>query len=303
MNKLVSVIIPTYKRPDTLDRAIESVMNQTYTPIEIIVVDDNNPDTEGRKLTEDCMKKYSENPNIKYVKHERNKNGSAARNTGAKVSKGAYLAFLDDDDEYYPGKIEAQVHRLEELDENWGACYTSYERRTEDKLISRSGEKREGNVYFHELCRNFWHGGGTGPLVRRSVYEAVGGFDESFLRNQDYEYMIKITKKYKLAYADVVGHIQYVDTFHEKQATRSQIWETFFSSFQKEIDSLPPEMRKKFDTMISLQKAKYALTREKNISKAMRILRKSGVGCVVLVRYVFYLLYRKLFKVCCGFNI
>lgn len=79
---LVSVVIPTYKRSDTLDRAIKSVLAQTNSAIEVIVVDDNNPGAEGRERTELKMLEFSNNPKVKYVKHEKNKNESAARNTG-----------------------------------------------------------------------------------------------------------------------------------------------------------------------------------------------------------------------------
>ena len=80
--KMVSVIIPTYKRADYLTRAIDSVLNQTYNNIEIIVVDDNNSNSTDRKNTESIMQKYNENSKIKYIKHSKNMNGSAARNTG-----------------------------------------------------------------------------------------------------------------------------------------------------------------------------------------------------------------------------
>ena len=120
---LVSIIIPTYKRPDTLDRAINSVLNQTYKNIEVIVVDDNNPDTEARSKTEHIMSVYADNPRVRYIKHEKNKNGSAARNTGARYSQAKYVAFLDDDDEFFPEKIEAQVKRLEELPDEYAVCY------------------------------------------------------------------------------------------------------------------------------------------------------------------------------------
>lgn len=305
MNKpLVSVIIPTYKRPDTLDRAIESVFRQTYTPIEIIVVDDNNPDSEGRALTEECMKKYENDSRVQYVKHEHNKNGSAARNTGARHSKGEYLAFLDDDDEYYPEKIAAQVKRLEELDETWGACYTKYIRKKDDgTLVSTSTEHRQGDIYFHELCRNFWHGGGTGPLVRRSVFEDIGGFDETFKRNQDVEYMIRIAKKYKVAYEKTLGHIQYVDSFHEIQSTKPQTLTNFLACFQKEIDALNPHMRKKFDKMIALQMFKYFLYNEHNMKEATEYLKGAKISPFLTIRYMAYLAYRKIWKVSCGFNI
>ena len=106
-NYNVSVIIPTYKRPDSLDRAINSVLGQTYPYVEVIVVDDNNPDTEGRRQTEAKMASFADNLRVKYVKHEQNKNGAAARNSGAKASTGDFIAFLDDDDEFLPKKNES----------------------------------------------------------------------------------------------------------------------------------------------------------------------------------------------------
>ncbi len=112
MNKLVSVVIPTYKRSSMLIRTIESVLNQSYDNIEIIVVDDNNDDN-YRKDTENKLIKYISNPKIKYIKHERNLGGCEARNTGLKEAKGEYICFLDDDDIIYKDKIEKQVEFLE----------------------------------------------------------------------------------------------------------------------------------------------------------------------------------------------
>lgn len=107
---LVSVVIPTFNRPQYLQRCIESIKNQTYKNIEIIVVDDNNPNTLERRETEKVLSLYKNNSNIIYLKHERNKNGSAARNTGWKFSKGEYITFVDDDDIIYSDKIQKQVN-------------------------------------------------------------------------------------------------------------------------------------------------------------------------------------------------
>lgn len=302
--KMVSIIIPTYKRPDTLQRAVNSALNQTYRPIEVIVVDDNDPNTEARKLTEKVMEVYRENILVTYLKHDRNKNGSAARNTGARSAKGEYLCFLDDDDEYLPIKVEAQVNRLEELDESWGACYCRYYRRTNDgKLVSRSTERREGYVSFHELCRNFWHGGGTGPMVRRSVFDAVGGFDESFFRNQDYEYMLKITKKYKLAFVNVFGQTNYVDSYREQKRTYEEIQKNFIDTFQVEIEQLDEKQKKKFYKMMTLQKFRHYLFDKKDIRLAMKMLKENNVSIFSAAQYTLYLVYRKVFKVSCGYNI
>ena len=109
---LVTVVIPTYNRPVYLKRCIDSVLNQTYKRIEIIVVDDNNPDTEARKETEAIIAEFVSAGQVKYIQHERNKNGSAARNTGWKASHGEYITFLDDDDEIHATKIEIiRYHR------------------------------------------------------------------------------------------------------------------------------------------------------------------------------------------------
>ena len=106
---LISVVIPTYSRNATLKNAIESVLAQTYQNFEILVVDDNPPDSEWRKSTQELMKEYEENPKIRYIRNVRNLGGAGARNEGIKEAKGEYIAFLDDDDEYLPQKLEKQL--------------------------------------------------------------------------------------------------------------------------------------------------------------------------------------------------
>jgi len=119
---LVSIIIPTYKRSEYIERTIESVLKQSYKNIEIIIVDDNNPETYYREETEKIMKKYRKYKNIKYIKHEKNMNGCAARNTGLEHANGKYICFLDDDDIIYPNKIKEQVEFLES-NPKYGAVY------------------------------------------------------------------------------------------------------------------------------------------------------------------------------------
>jgi len=111
MNK-VSVVIPTYKRSHILSKAINCVLLQTYKDIEIIVVDDNNENDEFRKKTEILMEQYKNNSRIKYIKHPKNKNGAAARNTGINASDANFIAFLDDDDLWSHKKIEKQMEYL-----------------------------------------------------------------------------------------------------------------------------------------------------------------------------------------------
>lgn len=104
---LVSVVITTYGRSDTLGRAVDSVLNQTYHNLEIIIVDDNR-DSEIRKGVIETVSACND-PRIKLIQNRINMGGALARNEGIKASHGKYIAFLDDDDAYYPQKIEKQM--------------------------------------------------------------------------------------------------------------------------------------------------------------------------------------------------
>ena len=106
---LVSVVIPTYSRNDMLERAINCALAQTHKNIEVIVVDDNPSDSEYRKMAEAIMQKYKDDSRVRYIQNPENLGGAGARNVGIEASKGAYIAFLDDDDEYYPTKVEKQL--------------------------------------------------------------------------------------------------------------------------------------------------------------------------------------------------
>lgn len=98
----VSVVIPTYNRAHLVGRAIQSVLNQTYQDFEIIVVDDGSTDN-----TEEVVKSFND-PRIRYIRHDQNRGGSAARNTGIKMARGEYIAFQDSDDEWLPEKLESR---------------------------------------------------------------------------------------------------------------------------------------------------------------------------------------------------
>lgn len=112
----VSVIIPTYKRSEFLSRAIQSVLDQTYENIEIIVSDDNIPDSEYCLQTAEKVKVFESTGKIKYVKTAGKTGGGAARNYAIKFCTGDYVAFLDDDDIYLPDKIEKQLKFMLEND-------------------------------------------------------------------------------------------------------------------------------------------------------------------------------------------
>lgn len=146
VNELISVVIPTYKREKELDRALNSVFNQTYKNIEIIVVDDNGQNSEFQSKVQRIIEKYKEEKNIRYIINETNSGGALARNVGIINANGNYIAFLDDDDEYYSTKLEKQLKVFEENNNPKLAlvyCYTASYDENNNKLAEYKYDYRE----------------------------------------------------------------------------------------------------------------------------------------------------------------
>lgn len=184
--KTVSVIIPTYKNRGGLSDSINSVLSQEcQNLIEIIVVDDNDPSSEFRSSTMSLMAQYAENPLVRYICHEANKNGAAARNTGIKAAKGDYIAFLDDDDLFLPNKLNLQVEYLENhKDRDAVYCFA----RRGGKVVSTTALEGNGIRNILLLQSNYFT---PSLMFRHNVLETINGFDETFRRHQDYDLMLR----------------------------------------------------------------------------------------------------------------
>lgn len=192
MNPTVSVIIPTYNRANLVSRAIKSVLNQTYQDFEIIVVDDCSEDN-----TEEIVKSFNDS-RIRYIKHKKNKGGSAARNTGIKRARGKYIAFLDDDDEWLPSKLEKQIMLFEKLSKHYGVVYSGYYIAKGDVIKRKVLPKYRGDVYGYLLKRNFI--GSPTIVVRKECFKRAGLFDEDLPASQDWDMWLRIAKYYKFEY-------------------------------------------------------------------------------------------------------
>lgn len=198
---LVSIIITTYRRPELLPRAINSVLNQTYKNIEVIVVDDNNPETTYRKDTENVMKAFSDDARVIYIKHTTNKRQSAALNTGIRQSRGAYIGFLDDDDEFMPDKIEKQVQSLSdcENDSSVGGAFCNVYVNHKNYLSRTTYTKEQcsRNLIYPMLMGQISYFG-TSTLLKREVFSRLSGFNENLLRHVDWEFFTRFFNYYQL---------------------------------------------------------------------------------------------------------
>ena len=300
---LVSVIIPTYNRPVFLKRCIDSVLNQTHKNIEIIVVDDNNPKTDARKETELVMSAYAAIENITYLRHDHNKNGSAARNTGWRHSHGKYITFVDDDDEIASTKIEKQVECLEHLDSSWGACYTGYRLFKEHGDSQISSEKRFGDCYVAALMRTMYIYGGSNLFLRKSVVDEINGYDETFIRNQDIEFLVRVLENYKLAYVDEVLLTIYQEGERPNRSYEQleRISQHYLSKFKNRIDDLNPDDRERVYSVIALERCRGAFSKKKYL-KGLKILKDNSVKLKYQVKYCLYLLHRKITHKTYGFD-
>lgn len=183
---LVSVVIPTYKRADKIGPVLDSVLEQTLTDFEIVVVDDASGDA-----TEDVVAAVAD-PRIRYVAHRRNLGGNAARRTGIDVSRGRYVAFLDSDDTWLPTKLEKQIALLREKGPEYGLCATWYRVQTPSGDVTRRQEfVVDGRAVPDLLVENVL-GGYSSILVERETLERFGGPDANLKACQDWDLYLRL---------------------------------------------------------------------------------------------------------------
>lgn len=178
LKSLVSIIITTYKRSSFLEQAIESALNQTYKNIEVLVIDDNNENSQDsifvKNLVSSINKKDSK---LYYYSMIHNSGAVLARNFGASKAKGEYINFLDDDDLLLPTKIEKQLNKFKEIENKFGMIGGyEYIIDKDNNIIGERKNKISGNVFFDNLCCSICQT--SVPLIKRDLFLNAGGFGE-----------------------------------------------------------------------------------------------------------------------------
>lgn len=188
---LVSVIVPTFNREHCLERALKSVQAQDYTEWEFVIADDAS--TDG---TYELAEKLAEaEPRIRLLpRAERNQGAASARNRAMAAAKGKYLALLDSDDEWLPGKLSRQVAAMEAADESVGICFTGA------KILKNGGPR-----FALDIPKKEWEADplsyiaiGHLPfttsttMLKRECFAKVGGMELSLRRGQDAEFFMRI---------------------------------------------------------------------------------------------------------------
>lgn len=193
MEPLLTVIIPTFNRADYLKESISSVLSQTFTDFELIVIDDGSTDHTGEVMPEF--------PEIQYVACAVNSGVSHARNIGIGLARGRYICFLDSDDLWVKNKLEMQI-RWMESHADCQVCYT-------DEIWIRKGvrvnqmnkhRKYSGDIFPHALPLCIVSP--SSVLMRSSLFDEVGTFDEDMPVCEDYDLWLRISLKYPVHFID-----------------------------------------------------------------------------------------------------
>jgi hypothetical protein len=189
---LVSIIIPTYERPEYLEGAIRTALGQSYENIEVVIVDDGSSEPYANEI----VSKFPDF--VTCIRHKKNKGLSAARNTGIQTSNGAYVAFLDDDDRWDRIKIARQILALKRNNGAGLATCLVAAITPENKLVHCETDAPSGDCSKEILVSNKI-GTPSRVLVRRECFKDVGTFDESLPTKQDWDFYLRLCQKWNVA--------------------------------------------------------------------------------------------------------
>jgi glycosyltransferase involved in cell wall biosynthesis len=185
----VAVIIPTYNRAAMLERAVRSVLGQTFRDFEVVVVDDGS--TDG---TADLTIVKHPDPRLRSIKLPENRGVSHARNAGVKATSAPWLAFLDSDDEWLPEKLEKQVRwTIEHPDRPIVQTREIWIRHGRRVNPPKTHEKFEGDLFAASLERCMVTP--SSVMLQRALFEETGGFNESFTACEDYDLWLRVASR------------------------------------------------------------------------------------------------------------
>ena len=207
----ISVVIPTLNRINTLQRALDSVINQTYKPAEIIVVDNGSSDGTLKFLREQY-------PKITILTE--NKIGvSSARNKGIKKSIYQWIALLDSDDAWHPRKLEIQTSMLDSALKEYNLIHTDEVWFRNNKHINQMKKHKKQGGYIFERCLSLCCISPSSVLFKKNILDKVGLFDESLPVCEDYDMWLKICSSEEVLFAQ--DKLTYKYGGHKDQLSKS----------------------------------------------------------------------------------
>jgi glycosyltransferase involved in cell wall biosynthesis len=271
MSGVVSAIIPVLGPQPLLLRAIDSALGNAAVS-ELIVVDDGSP--EPLKLRSD--------PRLKVIRHERNKGTAAARNTGARAAVCAWLGFLDSDDIWGKEKIRKQVALLESNKSGaiGAVCAFGFQRGGRHVVC----RPPENTLEFRHALSGARFGLGSTMIISRAAFLASRGYDESFARFEDWEWLLRILRS---------GHMltmqdELVTISHGYRAVPSEAFDALARLPQSPaLTGLPPSQRRMFQAAIALERASLQFAGSRRLAAALSYFEAARLRPAWAARAVF----------------
>ena len=246
MTPFVSVILPVYNREDTILRALDSVLMQTFRNMEVIVIDDGSDDSTA-EIVRNCR-----DSRVRLVCLPVNGGANAARNAGIRLAEGTYIAFQDSDDKWLADKLEKQIGYM--LSADVPACYCPYILHGENGRYAVPGDYKNRDFCERNLTETLRTDNIIGTptlIVKRDIFSDIGLFDEAMQRMQDYELAVRLVKKYRVGYVDEplvhayrmrksisAGHAIWTDTYRKLLERHGDFFdlEQFLSGYYRRCD-------------------------------------------------------------------
>ena len=233
----ISVIVPTFNRPEMLKETLKSIFNQTYQNFEIVVIND------GGENVSDLIRKFQDH-RIKYIEHEKNRGMAAARNTGIKIARGKYIALLDDDDLFYPNHLKVA---MAQLCGDTPVIYTDAIRATYRKVNDSYQLIGKKVPYSIDFEKDNLLVGNISP-INCFVFEKekalqAGLFDETFTALEDWEFFVRLSEQCKFKHiAKVTAQVNWrtdgTTVTSSRGAEFKKNRERIFKRYQNKIDKI-----------------------------------------------------------------
>lgn len=209
----ISVVIPTFNRAPVIERAINSVLAQTRSPDEIIVVDDGSVDDTQQRIEA----KYGSQ--VTYI-FQANRGVSHARNVGIKMSRGNWIALLDSDDEWNPEKLELQLTALASAPE-FDFCHTNEIWIRNGRRVNAMSKHEKSGGFIFEKCLPLCVISPSSALIKKTVFDEIGLFDEELPACEDYDFWLRYCCVEPVLYVEQPLVVKYGG--HEDQLSRKYL--------------------------------------------------------------------------------
>ena len=242
---LVSVIVPAYNAETFIQRTLDSILAQTYTNIEVLVVDDGSQDR-----TAAIVESFVEKNSRVILLRQKNAGVAAARNLAIEKSRGQYIAPIDSDDIWYPQKLEKQTQCMLQAEPSVGLVYAwSAYIDEKDLFIGRYTADNfytvEGDVYITQVYRNFI-GNASTPLIRRACLDKIGGYscqlkEQDAQGCEDWDLYLRIAEYYQFRVVPefLVGYRQSTGSMSSNFASMARSYHLVIANVQQKHPEIP----------------------------------------------------------------